>query len=59
MKKLAHFAAGYLAVMGLGVMFSCLILGATQYLVPLAVFMVCCAVVSVALNPDKTGGYRG
>lgn len=56
MKKLIHYGAGYLSVMGLGVMFSCLILGATQYLMPLAVFMVCCAVVSVALNPDKSGG---
>lgn len=54
MQKIIHYGAGYLSVMGLGVMFSCLILGATQYLVPLAVFMVICAGVSVASNPDNS-----
>ena len=45
--------AGYLSVMGLGFMFACLILGATQFLLPLAIFMIVCAVVSVALDTDK------
>jgi len=48
--------AGYLSVMGLGFMFACLILGATQYLVGLTVFMVICAAVSIALDTDKKRG---
>lgn len=59
MKTIMHYVAGYLSVSGLGFMFACLLLGAVQYLLPLAVFMVVCAVVSVATNPNKTGGYRG
>ena len=46
--------AGYFSVMGLGFMFACLILGATQFLLPLAGLMVVCAVVSIALDTDKT-----
>jgi len=48
--------AGYLSVMGLGFMFACLILGATQFLLPLAVFMFVCAAVSVALDTNKMKG---
>lgn len=57
-KRAVHYVAGYLSVSGLGFLFACLILGAVQYLLPLAGFMVGCAVVSVATNPEKTGGYR-
>ena len=57
MKTAIHYLAGWLSVSGLGFMFACLILGATQYLVGLAVFMTVCAVVSVASNPSKSGGY--
>lgn len=56
MKTAIHYLAGWLSVSGLGFMFACLILGATQYLVGLAVFMTVCAVVSVASNPTKSGG---
>lgn len=56
MKAIIHYLAGYLSVSGLGVMFACLILGATEYLLPLAVVMTVFAVVSVASNPYKTGG---
>lgn len=57
MRTVVHYLAGYLSVSGLGVMFACLILGATEYLLPLAVVMTVFAVVSVASNPVKTGGY--
>jgi hypothetical protein len=52
-----HYLAGYLSVSGLGFLFACLIVGATEYLLPLAIYMVVCAVVSVASNPIKSGGY--
>ena len=53
--KLAiHYVACYLSVSGLGFLFACLILGATEYLLPLAVMMVGLAVVSFATNPEKT-----
>ena len=58
MKTVIHYLAGYLSVCGLGFLFACLLLGATQYLVELAVFMTVCAVVSVASNPSKSGGER-
>ena len=53
-KRAAHYIAGYLSVSGLGFLFACLILGAVEYLLPLAGFMVSCAVVSFATNPEKT-----
>jgi len=56
MKSIIHYMAGYLSVMGLGVLFSVLLTGAVQFAVPLAVFMFVCAVVSIATNPTKTGG---
>lgn len=55
-KRAAHYVAGYLSVSGLGFLFACLLMGATQYLFPLAVFMTICAAVSVASNPDKSRG---
>ena len=54
MKAIIHYLSGYLSVSGLGFMFACLIMGATEYLLPLAVFMGVLALVSVASNPDKT-----
>jgi len=59
MQKIIHYGAGYMSVSGLGFMFACLIMGATEYLLPLAVFMGVLALVSVASNPDKTRSYRG
>ena len=56
MRTVVHYLAGYLSVSGLGFMFACLIIGATEYLLPLAVFMGVLALVSVASNPDKSGG---
>ncbi len=56
MRYWGQLIAGYLSVMGLGFMFACLILGATQYLIGLAVFMVICAAVSVALDIKKIRG---
>jgi len=53
MKIIVHYLAGYLSVCGLGFLFACLLLGAVQYLLPLAGFMVACAVVSVVTNPEK------
>ena len=53
MRNLIHLAAGYLSVSGLGFMFACLILGAVHYLLPLAVFMTVCAVVSILSKPRK------
>lgn len=53
MKGVIHFAASYLSVMGLGFLFACLILGAIEYLLPLAVFMVLCAVVSILSKPRQ------
>lgn len=50
-KRAAHYVAGYLSVSGLGFLFACLILGATQYLLPLAFWMFGCAVVSIATKP--------
>jgi lipopolysaccharide export LptBFGC system permease protein LptF len=50
-KRAAHYVAGYLSVMGLGFLFACLILGAVEYLLPLAVFMVLCAVISILSKP--------
>jgi len=58
-KYLVHIVAGFLSVSGLGFMFACLIIGATEYLLPLAGVMTTLAVVSVASNPDKTRSYRG
>jgi len=55
-KRAVHYVAGYLSVSGLGFMFACLILGAVQYLLPLAGFMTICAVVSVASTPAKLRG---
>ena len=57
MKSAVHYLAGVLSVSGLGFMFACLIVGATDYLLPLAVVMTVFAVVSVASNPNKSGGY--
>jgi hypothetical protein len=54
MKAIIHYLSGYMSVSGLGFMFACLIMGATEYLLPLAVFMGVLALVSVASNPDKT-----
>lgn len=51
MRNLIHLAAGYLSVSGLGFMFACLILGAVDYLLPLAFWMVGCAVVSIVTKP--------
>ena len=59
MKTILHYVAGYLSVSGLGFLFACLILGAVQYLLPLAVFMVVCAVVSVVTNPEKNDINQG
>ena len=56
MRAVVHYLAGYLSVSGLGFMFACLIIGATEYLLPLAGVMTTLAVVSVASNPYKTGG---
>jgi len=53
MKKFIHLTAGYLSVMGLGFIFACLILGATEYLLSVAVFMVICAVISIITKPDE------
>lgn len=53
MRNLFHIVAGYLSVSGLGFMFACLILGATDYLLPLAAFMVVCAAVSCATQPKN------
>ena len=47
-KRAAHYVSGYLSICGLGFLFACLILGAVDYLLPLAVFMVICAGVSCA-----------
>ena len=57
MKSVIHFLAGVLSVSGLGFMFACLIVGATEYLLPLAVVMTVFAVVSVASNPEKLRSY--
>ena len=63
MKIIIHYIAGYLSVMGLGFLFACLLLGAVEYLLPLAVLMTLFAVVSVVTNPEKNdikqGVYRG
>ena len=59
MKTVIHYLAGILSVCGLGFMFACLIVGAVEYLLPIAVLMTILAVVSVLTNPDKTGGYSG
>ena len=56
MKAVVHYLAGVLSVSGLGFMFACLIVGATEYLLPLAGVMATLAVVSVASNPNKSGG---
>ncbi len=56
LKRAAHYVACYLSISGLGFMFACLLLGATEYLLPLAVFMTVCAVVAVASNPEKSRG---
>ena len=52
-KRAAHYVAGYLSVMGLGFLFACLILGAVEYLLSIAVFMVICAVVSIVTKPRE------
>ena len=56
MRTVVHYLAGIMSVSGLGFMFACLIVGATDYLLPLAILMTVFAVVSVASNPNKTGG---
>ena len=56
MRAVIHYLTGYLSVSGLGFMFACLIIGATEYLLPLAGVMATMAVVSVASNPNKSGG---
>ena len=53
MRLVIHYIAGYLSVMGLGFLFACLLLGAVEYLLPLAVLMTLFAVVSVVTNPEK------
>ncbi len=58
MRNVIHHLAGYLSVSGLGFLFACLFFQVTEYLFPLAVFMTVCAVVSVASNPNKSGGYN-
>lgn len=57
MKAVVHYLAGIMSVSGLGFMFACLIVGATEYLLPLAILMAVFAVVSVVSNPNKSGGY--
>jgi len=52
-KRAVHFSAGYLSVSGLGFLFACLMLGAVEYMLPLAVFMVICAVASVLSKPSS------
>ena len=63
MKVVVHYLAGYLSVCGLGFLFACLLLGAVEYLLPLAVLMTLFAVVSVVTNPEKnvikSGVYHG
>ena len=59
MKTVIHYLAGIMSVCGLGFMFACLIVGAVEYLLPIAVLMTIFAAVSVVTNPDKTGGYSG
>jgi len=59
MRLIIHYIAGYLSVMGLGFLFACLLLGAVEYLLPLAVFMGGCAVVSVVTNPEKNDIKQG
>lgn len=59
MKIIVHYVAGYLSVCGLGFLFACLLLGAVQYLLPLAGFMLACAVVSVVTNPEKSDIKQG
>lgn len=59
MRLIIHYIAGYLSVLGLGFLFACLLLGAVEYLLPLAVFMCCCAVVSVVTNPEKNDINQG
>ena len=62
-KRAVHYFAGYMSVCGLGFLFACLLLGAVEYLFPLAVLMTFWAVVSVVTNPEKNdinqGVYRG
>ena len=58
-KRAVHYIAGYLSVCGLGFLFACLLLGAVQYLFPLAGFMLACAAVSVVTNPEKNDIKRG
>lgn len=57
--RAVHYVAGYCSVSGLGFMFACLFLGATQYLLPLAFWMVGCAIVSISTKPNalKNGGF--
>jgi len=59
MKTIIHHLTCYASIMGLGFMFACLIVGATDYLLGLAVIMTGLALVAVATNPEETGGYHG
>ena len=51
MKKFIHIIAGFGSVSGLGFIFACLFMGAVDYLLPLAVWMIACAFVSIITKP--------
>ena len=49
-KRAVHYAACYLSIIGLGFLFACLIMGAVEYLFPLAVIM--CGLALIATITD-------
>ena len=51
MKKYIHLIAGFASVSGLGFLVACLMMGAFDYLLPLAVWMTGCAFVSIITKP--------
>ena len=55
MKTIIHHLACYLSIVGLGFLFACLIMGAVEYLLGLAVFMTLCALVAVLTDTRKGG----
>lgn len=55
MKRAAHYAACYLSISGLGFFFACLLLGAADLALNLALFMAGCAVVAVVTDQKDSG----
>lgn len=50
LQRAVHYAACYFSIIGLGFLFACLIMGAVEYLFPLAVIM--CALALIATITD-------